>query len=220
MNSIVSLPIVAAVPTSAPAMPPDELADSRLLTLADELVIAEQQYSDLMIAVDRMNEHINPPEVLRIRPRDLELGRKPLESADEFWHRPCDIGQWRSLDEWNTECTQTDDRMEIVQWRIKASDELQARGVEIVAAFEAWYNKKPRGYKKALRELARVEKAYTHREIEVANTPATTVEGMRAKIRCARAWEHEEIESISGGCAEAMALSIFKDIERLADARS
>jgi hypothetical protein len=89
-----------------------------------------------------------------------------------------------------------------------------------VAAFEAWYNKRPRGYKKALRELARAGKAYDRLEIEVANTPATTIDGMQAKIRCARAWEREEIESISGGCAEAMALSIFRDIERLADARS
>jgi hypothetical protein len=211
--------VAAAVLTAAPAILSahvlDEMADRKLLALADELVIAEQRYADLMTAVDHMTDHTNPPEALRIRPRDLELGRKPHESADEFWHRPCDIDQWRTLDKWKTEVTKTDDRMEMVQWRTRASDELQLRGSEIVAAFEAWYNKKPRGYKKALRELARASKAYDRLEIEVANTPATTLEGMQAKIRCARAWEREEIESITGGCAEAMALSIFKDIERL-----
>jgi hypothetical protein len=40
-----------------------------------------------------------PPEVLRIQPRDLELGRKPWQATDEFWHRPCDIDQWRKVDE-------------------------------------------------------------------------------------------------------------------------
>jgi hypothetical protein len=122
----------AAVPTAAPAMPPantlNDVADGKLLALADELVIAEQRYADLAIAADNMTERTNPPEALRIRPRDIELGRKPHKSADEFWHRPCDIGQWRSLDQWKTEHTKTEDRMELVQWRIKASDELQLRG--------------------------------------------------------------------------------------------
>src|SRR5882757_6010644 len=40
---------------------------------------------------------------------------------------------------------------------------------EIVAAFEAWHNKKPRGYRKALRELARAQRTYTLLEMEVAN---------------------------------------------------
>ena len=82
---------------------------------------------------------------------------------------------------------------------------------EIVAAFEAWHNKKPRGYRKALRELARAQRTYTLLEMEVANTPGTTIAGMRAKIRCARAWQREEIESISGGCAE---VSLAENKER------
>jgi hypothetical protein len=209
------VPIVAAAPTAPSAMPLSN-PDSKLLALADEYVIAEQRYSDLAIVVDRMNERTDPPEVLRIRPSDLELGRSPsFDKSDGFWQRPCDLDQWRRLDEWEIECTKTEDRMEMVQWRVPASDELKARAAEIVTAFDAWCEKRPRGYKKAGRELARAEKAYLLLEAEVANTRALTIDGMRAKIRCARAWEREEIGSISGGCAEAMALSIFRDLEQL-----
>ena len=43
------------------------------------------------------------------------------------------------------------------------------------------------------------------------------IEGMRAKIRCAQLWGlHGELGSITGGCEEAMALSIFSDIQRIA----
>jgi hypothetical protein len=228
VNSIVSLPIAAAVPTAAPAMltaaapRPDAVADSKLLALVEELIVAEQRYSDLTTALDQMNARVNPPGVLRIRPRDLELGRKPtFESTDEFWHRPCDITQWRNLMEYKTEWKETDDRAEMVQWKIKPSEELRLRGAEVVAAFEEWHDKKPRGYKKAVRELNRAEKVYNRLEAEIYKTPATTIEGMRAKIRCAKAWNRQEIiERISGGCAEAMALSIFNDIQRITDTAS
>jgi hypothetical protein len=40
---------------------------------------------------------------------------------------------------------------------------------------------------------------------------------MRAKVRCAELWGHGAmVDSITGGCEEAMALSIFADIQRIA----
>lgn len=193
--------------------------DSKLLHLADEYVMAEQREFDLSGAFDRMDHHIAPPEALRIRPRDLELGRKlTFEDKDEFWFRPCDIPQWRNLMEYKTEWKETDDRAEMVQWKIQPSEELRARGAEIVAAWDDWYVKRPRGYKKAAREVKKAERRLSQIEREIANTRAATIEGMRAKIRCARAFEKEEIESIGSSCTEAMALSIFHDIQRLADA--
>ena len=209
-------PVIAA----AEATSPNPIADSKLLALADEYVVAEQRWGDLVTAVDEMcchRKHL--PEVLRIRPQDLELGRKPWEATDEFWHRPCDIRQWRCLMDFKTEYKEEGDRSEIVQWTIKPSEELSSRGAEIVAAFDAWYNKKPRGYKKAVREMKRAERAYLRLEAEIYNTQATTIEGMRAKIRCAQVWQREEIESINGGCSEAMALSIFQDILRMTENR-
>ena len=40
---------------------------------------------------------------------------------------------------------------------------------------------------------------------------------MLAKVRCAQLWARPyELTGITGGCEEAMALSIFDDIQRLA----
>jgi len=106
-----------------------------------------------------------------------------------------------------------------VQWRIKPSEELSSRGAEIVAAFEEWYKKSPpRGYKKAERETNRARRQYMRLEQENVQTPATTIEGMLAKIRCAEAWEGTgQLENITGGgWAEDMALSIFQDIRLMA----
>jgi hypothetical protein len=221
VNKLVSLPVVAALPTAAPAMLAPETPqadDSKLLALADEYIVAERRYGDLAMALDHMNEHVNPPEVLRVWPRDFELGRKlTFDEGDEFWHRPCDITQWRSLIEYKTEWKETDDRAEMVQWKIKPSEELRLRGAEIVAAFDAWWHrKKPRGYKKAERERRRAERAVFQLEEQICSMPATTIEGMQAKIRCAEAWERDKLESLTNGCSEAMALSIFRDIRRMA----
>ena len=89
-----------------------------------------------------------------------------------------------------------------------------------MVTFESWYGQEPRGLKKADRELKKASRAVFQMEAEICNMPATTLEDMRAKIRCAGAWKRQEAESISGGCAEAMALSIFHDIRRMTDAAS
>jgi hypothetical protein len=52
--------------------------------------------------------------------------------------------------------------------------------------------------------MKQAERAYLRLEAEICDTPAKTVEGMRAKVRCAQAWgRSEEIDSITGGAAEA-----------------
>jgi len=218
----------AAIPTAAPALLGQQQvsvasADSELLALADKYIIAERRYADSIVARDDLiDRNRKPPtEALRVRPRDLELGKKLFCPTDEFWHRPCDMGQWRDLVTYKIEYEDTDERQAIVSWKIPPSEELRARGAEIMAAYDAWLatnsGKKPRGYRKAEREARKAEREYWRLEQEVAETPATTIEGMLAKIRCAEAWEHEEgrLERIEG-CAETMALSIFDDIRRMA----
>jgi hypothetical protein len=224
MNMFVSAAVVAnaapvmATAATAPSEPViNDAVDGKLFALVDELIALERRYSDLCSAADRAKNHVTLPEALRVRPRDLELGRTLFNATDEHWHRPCDIGQWRNVMEYKSEMIETDDRMEIVTWKIQPTEELRERGTEISTAFDGWYNKKPRGYKKMMRELKRVERAYTQLEWEVANTPATTLEGMRAKVRCADAYDRRDVESISGGCAEAMAISIFKDVRRMTE---
>ena len=90
------------------------------------------------------------------------------------------------------------------------SKELRTRAEEIVSAYDNWTatRKRPRGYRKAVREMNRAERAYMRLEAQICETPATTLEGMRAK--------EEGIDRIDGGsAAESMAVSIFKDILRM-----
>jgi len=66
--------------------------------------------------------------------------------------------------------------------------------------------------------VKRAGRASIRLEAEIYKTPTTTIEGMRAKIRCAQVWgRHGIIDTICGGCEEAMALSIFNDIVRMTD---
>ncbi|WP_050387920.1 hypothetical protein [Bradyrhizobium pachyrhizi] len=146
VRSIASIPVAAAAPASASlAQMADtpQADDAQLLALGGEYIVAEQRYLDLLLVLDEMSDRRDsPPEVLRIRPRDFALGRKAEEDA-EFWCRPCDITQWRHLTERRTEKKETDDRLELVQWKIEPSEELRQRGAEIVAAFDEWRARKP-----------------------------------------------------------------------------
>jgi hypothetical protein len=228
MNKIVAVAAATAVPVVSPSLVISEPAapdDSKLLELVEQYVLAERRYGDAVFARDEMETRRPPPtEVLRIRPRDLELARKPWKAGDEFWTRPCDIGQWRQLIEYRTEMDETEERVVLTTLKVQPSEELRARGDEICTAWDARNNHpKPRGYEKAVREARRAEREFYRLEHEIAETPAQTIEGMLAKIRCAHVWQDEkrELDSIpDGSCEEAMALSIFKDIRRLAAQRT
>ena len=226
MNILVGTAAVAtAMPlAAAPALPAPGLAnDSELLALAERFIAAERRYCDTLIARDELidNNLRPPPEALRVSPRDFELGKKLFDSTDEFWHRPCDIGQWRDLTTYEpTQVNETTECFMMVAKKILPSEELRTRAEQIIAAYDAWRasnEKKPRGYKKAEREARRAQREYWDLQEEVVNTPAHTVEGMLAKIRCAEAWEGKErLDSINCDCGEEIALSIFEDIRRLA----
>jgi hypothetical protein len=73
------------------------------------------------------------------------------------------------------------------------------------------------GYRTAVREKAKAERAYTLIECQIRDTRAKTIQGMAAKIRCAKAYaKSDTIEEIEGGsCAGEMAWSIFQDIQAL-----
>ena len=102
MNKLVSLPVIAAVPTTAPSVlepAPSVLApatadDSKLRALADEYILATRKYGDALVARDELLEKGVPPlpEILRIRPRDLELGKKPNSMTTSFGTVPATWG--------------------------------------------------------------------------------------------------------------------------------
>jgi hypothetical protein len=209
----------AAIPDQSTALPAPNVRgvpagsphpDAALFELIDSCIAAESRYFDAVTKLDEL-ERPTPPEVLRVRPRDLELGRKTFEASDEFWHRPCDITQWSKVDEWQTEKEETPDTFAIVQRRIPASEELAARGREIVEAFNAWHGKRPRGYVKADREVKRIGRICSRLAAEVAATPATTIEGIRAKLRCVEI--NGSIDGVS--CDEPVVVSLLNDLQRI-----
>ena len=140
MNKMVSLPVAAALPIAAPVLLAPEPAaadDSKLLALVEEYIAAQRLYDDLSTLADKMQcDRGRPPEALRIRPRDTELGRKPWQATDEFWTRPCDIDQWRSVDELKAKWREKGDRSILVTWTVKAPEELRERAAEIVSAHD------------------------------------------------------------------------------------
>jgi hypothetical protein len=87
------------------------------------------------------------------------------------------------------------------------SEEARARADEIISAFDKREKRRAsRGFRKAERENEMAYEAYAQIHEAIAATPAATLQGMLAKVRCVRV----------DGCDEAIALSIFEDIERLA----
>lgn len=236
MNSIVALPILAAVPTSAPSiateLPPSTVReidvphpDADLLALAEEYVLAELRWCDLNQRVDYLeidDRRKSMPDVLRRTETDTELGLPSLVIRDA-WDCPANVNQLRQ-EKWpvGTRSGTPDD----MTWRFQMltpSDEARARADEIIAAFDQWDAKQyPRGYKKLVRERDKAFRVYASIEERVAAIPARTVEGLMAKIRCAKAYSKaSKVADISfdcGSCGERMAESIFQDIERMAKA--
>jgi hypothetical protein len=67
-----------------------------------------------------------------------------------------------------------------------------------------------------IREMNRAHRAYMHLEKRIAKTRATTLEGMRAKVKCAQVYAEREADFgfDTGGCPDVMAQSIFLDVVR------
>jgi hypothetical protein len=204
------------------------IVDVELLALADQYAVAHKKWSGLSLAVDRMEDEFkyrrNPvPDTLRYRQSDADLGLPlpwPLpKDRPPIWERPVDVNNLREA-KWiiSSKC-ETEDETTVTLRKVTPSAAARARGDEIIAAYDEWHKegKPPRGYKKALREARRADRDYRRLEKRVAETRATTFDGMLAKVRCAQVFaESNELNTIDGGgAAEVMALSIFEDLTRV-----
>jgi hypothetical protein len=240
MNALVALPILTAVPTTtadlpriAKELPPSNVReisfvpaarpDAELLALVDEYVVAEQRWCDLNTAVDRMecdDHRKRMPDVLQRTEADTQLGLPSLVIRDA-WDCPANVNQLRE-ERWPVGTrTGTPDNMTFRFQLLPPSPEARARADEIIAAFEKWNAKRrPRGFKKLERERDKAFEIYADLEERIEATPAATIQGLMAKIRCAQAYSKaSDASGISfdgGGCGERMAGSIFCDIERMA----
>lgn len=203
----------------------NNFADPEILLLTEQYIAAEQNYCDLDRRVDEMKGKCTNkrprPEVLRWRDTDeAELG---LTVSGVWWDSYYDIDRLRMAKWSTTKIVDSDDEQSCSTRKFAPSDLARVRADEIISAFTEWNesSKLPRGFKKAVQEMKRAERHYLKLEKRIAKTRATTFLGMQAKIRCARAYEKSEIDLIEqGGCAEAMALSIFADIRRQAGSRA
>jgi hypothetical protein len=134
------------------------------------------------------------------------------------WGRPiawdCEAFVGKLRDEKWSKCTITDngeDDKLIHYLNAAPPPAARARADEIIAAFDAWTKKMPRGYWKLARGANKADRAWGRLEKQVGSARATTVEGMIAKMRCGRSWKHDDIQD--GGPAHTMALSIIEDLE-------
>jgi hypothetical protein len=178
----------------------NSIAAAELVNLADQYLDAQKRFRDLQHRVDAMDEEScrrhfqSMPEVLRRSPADLDIGlpdiREPELGRELAWDCEAFVGKLRKP-KWLF-CTVDGEDRDFAQFRkVVPSAEARARADEIIIAFDAWNldRMKPRGYWKLSREKNRADKAWARLEVELGDTRASTVEGMIAKMRCARAYE-------------------------------
>ena len=194
--------------------------------MVEEYIVAERRCCDLNNAAeDMLTGTAHGPEVLAWRDSDATMELPWTFAGDKanfpYWDRARDVDALREARWSRREKTETDDELVVRFVKFTPSSEARARADEIIAAFDQWQSdckKWPRGYKKAVREVDTAERTYERIQRQIAKKRATTIEGLYAKVRCAVAYEKEGAritEINSGGCAETMATSIFRDLEAL-----
>lgn len=259
MNTMIALPIAAALPVSSPtiateaspmqALPADDPVlphpDAELFALADQFIAADVKYRELNDRVERMRESFKHPrdplpDVLRWSKSDLKLGLPniliQLGWTEIDWHKEMQVEKIRA-EKWIIWKRVTikghpvegmyQDQLSMVA----PSKAARARADEIIAAYDEWAKEgvPPRGYKKAMRERDKADNIAASLEKKLTQTRASTIDGMLAKIRCAHArmeekYDLDELEALHpsriSGCADEIAVSIFRDLQRLALTRS
>lgn len=225
MNSLVSLPIVAALPVAAPAMDfpiapvaAPSPADVELVDLANQLIAAAAESRRLNKIVDDMDGvrfACQPPAGMEIRSGDVELGIPLPDQIGKHVERcgyygAADVNKMRQSKRMDCEKSGEDDDNFIMAFRnVTPSAETRARADEIVAAYDAWEaarERKPRGYRKAKRAYNKAERIETEIEKKIHLIQATTIIGMTAKARCA------ELYYFDGGVFGDFSTSIAQEL--------
>lgn len=217
MNMLVSTAAVAtAMPVAAAALPAAPHPDAELLALADQYIAAQKEADRLYLVADRLDPPRGPlPEALLWREADTELGLpEPIfnERKGEPLTWRCGVAALRREKWMRASRLEDGDKLTISSWYEIPSPEARARADEIIAAFDAWLEtgKPLRGYKSAIRARDRADRIADRINHEIAQTPARTMEGLRAKVRCAAA--AGSMESTDDLDIGSIAASIFRDL--------
>jgi hypothetical protein len=226
MNTMVALPIVAALPVVAPAMDfpvapvtAPTPADIELVELADQLIAAAEKSRQLNRIVDEMDclgYKIQPPAGMEIRSGDADLGIPLPDQADNVhlcgFYSTADVNSMRKPKWMDCEIQgREDDDSYVATFRyITPSAETRARVDEIVAAYDEWSTrkeKKPRGFRAAKRAYDKAEWIETALEQKIHTIRAHTIEGMIAKARCAELYYFET--GFSGSFSDSIAKDLL-----------
>jgi hypothetical protein len=145
--------------------------------------------------------------------KDSKLGRELAWDCEAF------VGKLREPKWLSCNLTGDEDDQTLRFRRTTPSAEARGRSDEIIAAFDKWKEERaPRGFRKAERECNKAFKEFVRIQDKVDATPAQTIEGLTAKVRCAKAWTAKGKKIRLDGGADDMALSILNDLDRLAKA--
>jgi hypothetical protein len=184
---------------SPPAPANRPRSDAELLSLAAKYVATESEQSRLCELANELEDAFlneGKPEALRVRPSDAELGIHAFfgRLGEDHNYLNIDVLSWP---EW----PHPDSKVEVEMGRIIAdrlyepSAEARARADEIIAANDQWYRtkgkKKPRRLVAIQRKRHQLVKLMNELDERIAEMPATTMEGMVAKARCAKAYDED-----------------------------
>jgi hypothetical protein len=177
----------------------DTPADAELLALVDQYIAAEAEHLRVcQIANDLEAAFLDKgkPEALQVQPADAELGIRAFFGRLGEDHNQFNIDMLR-LPEW----PHPDSKVELALGRLVAerlfrpSAEARSRADEIIAASDEWQRtrqqKKPRRLLAAGRKRDKANAMMAELDEQIAEMPATSLEGMIAKARCAQAYDKD-----------------------------
>jgi hypothetical protein len=236
MNKIVALSALTAIPMTSPsdagAAPAPR--DSELLALTEKLLEAEKHCHKLGRAMSEIENRARPRRDIRdafgvLSPRETDeaLGLpdpRLLGASNKHWNNAAAVNEIRQ-EKWKSFEFETRGNEEITRTVfVTPSPEARARGDEIIAAYDDFVRSaKPclgRDFRKAESAYNRAAKAKDRLEERVYATPAATIEGMQAKIRCALASQGvSKVDDLDLSYASDATESIFLDVGRLTDGR-
>lgn len=201
------------------------IGDAELVALTQEYLTADKRHCELALAVMKIEDDLlaarreRPiPDALHWRESDADL-LPHWRPEDDVWDTLTSIEQMRR-NKWSYHVgISTEDEITSTIKFVEPSPAARARAAEILAAYDQWCEeeKPPRGYQKLKQKRDKAGRMADMLLTRVAETPGSTVGGLFAKGRCAGHLAEVEID-MGGNPSGEIAMSIFRDLERLADA--
>jgi hypothetical protein len=200
----------AAAVTVAGARPLDAalampaVADNELIALVEQYIAAEAEHARLCEFANELEDAFlgkGKPAALRVQPEDAELGIRAFIGRLGDDHNSFNIDVLRNV-EWPHPYSTVEigvdgslivSHLSPFERFFEPCAEARARADELIAASEQWQKtrdrKKPRRLVTAHRKRDQACGRMNELEERITETPATSIAGMIAKARCAKAYD-------------------------------